>query len=146
MKKYLKNTLMGISWGLTVNMIFLVIAVAINADFLKNISQYDFIKYAICAVIIGIGFYLPSVIYDKPTLSLPVKATIHLGIGFTVYLIVAFFAGWIGADYGAIATVISIATSIVFSLLIYACFYLYHKKEADIMNSKIKEIEKLNND
>lgn len=145
MKKHLKNTLMGISWGLTFNMIFLVIAVAINADFLKNISQYNFIKYAICSVIIGIGFHLPSVIYDKPNLSLPVKSIIHLGIGFVIYLIVAFYAGWIGAGYGAIATIIFIAISIVFTLLIYVCFYMYHKKEADIMNNKIKEIEKLNN-
>ena len=90
MKKYLKNTLMGISWGLTLNMIFLVVAVAINADFLKSISQYEFIKYAICSVIIGLGFYLPSMIYEKPNISMPVKATVHLGTGFVIYLITAF--------------------------------------------------------
>lgn len=142
MKKYIKNTLMGISWGLTVNMIFLVVAVAVNADFLKSIAQYDFIKYAICSAIIGLGFWVPSVIYDKPNLSLPVKSIIHLGIGYIVYVITALFAGWIGAGYGAIATIISLAISILFTLLIYSCFYLYHKKEAAIMNSKIKEIKK----
>lgn len=143
MKKYLKNTLMGISWGLTVNMVFLVVAVAVNADFLKSISQYDFIKYAICSVIIGIGFYLPSIIYDKPNITLPLKATVHLGIGFVIYLVTAFFAGWIGG-YGAIATFISIAISILFTLLIYMCFYLYYRKEAVVINKKIKEIQKTN--
>lgn len=142
MKKYLKNTLMGISWGLTVNMVFLVIAVAVNADFLKSISQFDFIKYAVCAVVVGVGFYLPSIIYDKPNITLPVKATVHLGIGFVVYLITAIFAGWINTGYGILATVISIAISILFTLLIYMCFYLYHRKEAEVMNTKIKELEK----
>ena len=102
-----------------------------------------FIKYAICSVIIGIGFYLPSIIYDKPNITLPVKATVHLGIGFVIYLVTAFLAGWIGG-YGAIATFISIAISILFTLLIYMCFYLYYRKEAVVMNKKIKEIQKTN--
>lgn len=144
MKKYIKNTLMGISWGLTVNMIFLVVAVAVNADFLKSITQYDFIKYAICSAIIGLGFWVPSVIYDKPNLSLPVKSILHLGIGYVIYVITAFFAGWIGAGYSAVFTVGSLIASVLFTLLIYVCFYLYHRKEADMMNSKIREIQKTN--
>lgn len=142
MKKYLKNSLMGASWGLTVNMVFLVIAVAVNADFLKSISQFDFIKYAVCAVIVGIGFWLPSVIYDNPNIAMPFKVIVHLGIGFSIYLAAAVFAGWINTDYGVLYAVISIAISILFTLLIYMCFYLYYRKEATIMNTKIKEIEK----
>lgn len=142
MKKYLKNLLMGASWGVTVNMVCLIIEVAINADFLKSISQFDFIKYAVCAAIVGVGFWLPSVIYDNPNIAMPVKVVVHLGIGFSIYLAAAIFAGWINTDYGVLYAVISIAISILFTLLIYMCFYLYYRKEAAVMNTKIKEIEK----
>lgn len=142
MKKYLKNSLMGASWGLTINMVFLIISVSINENFLKSISQFDFIKYAVCAVIVGLGFWLPSVIYDNPNIAMPVKIVVHLGIGFFIYFAAAIFAGWINTDYGVLYAVISVAIGILFTVLIYICFYLYYRKEAKVMNTKIKEMEK----
>lgn len=143
MKNVIKSIALGISWGFTVLVAYLTISVIISGDFLANIAPDVFIKYVICSAVTGLGFYIPSLIYYNESISKVLQVIFHLGIGFAIYLPVAFFAGWIPTEFGILPVVISLAISVVFSLLVWLCFSLYYKKQAENINKKI--IEKQSN-
>lgn len=142
MKNVVKSIALGIGWGFTVLVVYLTIGVLISSDFLAGISQGDFIKYVICSAVIGLGFSVPSLIYYNERISRGLQVIIHLGTGFAIYIPVAFFAGWIPTAYGAIAVALSLLYAVVFSLLVWLCFALYYRKQAQEINRKI--IEKQN--
>ncbi|WP_294466659.1 DUF3021 domain-containing protein [uncultured Ruminococcus sp.] len=139
MKNIIKSIVLGIGWGFTVFVVYLTIGVFISSDFLAGIAQDDFIKYVICSAVIGLGFSVPSLIYRNERISRGLQVIIHLGTGFAIYVPVAFFAGWIPTAYGAIAVAISLLCAVVFSLLVWLCFALYYRKQAQEINRKILE-------
>ncbi|MCI2111914.1 MAG: DUF3021 domain-containing protein [Ruminococcus sp.] len=139
MKNIIKSIVLGIGWGFTVFVVYLTIGVFISSDFLAGIAQDDFIKYVICSAVIGLGFSVPSLIYRNERISRGLQVIIHLGTGFAIYVPVAFFAGWIPTAYGAIAVAISLLCAVVFSLLVWLCFALYYRKQAQEINRKIVE-------
>ena len=137
MKNVIKSIAVGISWGFTVLVAYLTIGVIISSDFLATIAPNDFIKYVICSAVIGLGFSVPSLIYYNERISRILQVIIHLGTGFAIYVPVAFFAGWIPTAYGAIAVALSLLCAVVFSLLVWLCFALYYRKQAQEINRKI---------
>ena len=139
MKNVIKSIAVGISWGFTVLVAYLTIGVIISSDFLAGIAQADFIKYAISSAVIGLGFSVPSLIYYNERISRGLQVIIHLGTGFAIYIPVAFFAGWMPTGYGAIAVALSLLCAVVFSLLVWLCFALYYRKQAQEINRKIIE-------
>lgn len=139
MKNIIKSIALGIGWGFTVFVVYLTIGVIISSDFLAGIAQDDFIKYVICSAVIGLGFSVPSLIYRNERISRGLQVIIHLGTGFAIYVPVAFFAGWIPTAYGAIAVAVSLLCAVVFSLLVWLCFALYYRKQAQEINRKIVE-------
>ena len=139
MKNIIKSIILGIGWGFTVFVVYLTIGVIISGDFLAGIAQDDFIKYVICSAVIGLGFSVPSLIYRNERISRGLQVIIHLGTGFAIYVPVAFFAGWIPTAYGAIAVAVSLLCAVVFSLLVWLCFALYYRKQAQEINRKIVE-------
>lgn len=143
MKNVIKSIAVGIGWGFTVLVVYLTIGVIINSDFLASIAPDDFIKYVICSAVIGLGFSVPSLIYYNERISRILQVIIHLGTGFAIYIPVAFFAGWIPTAYGAIAVALSLLCAVVFSLLVWFCFALYYRKQAEEINRKILEKQQI---
>lgn len=139
MKNIIKSIVLGIGWGFTFFVVYLTIGVIISGDFLAGIAQDDFIKYVICSAVIGLGFSVPSLIYRNERISRGLQVIIHLGTGFAIYVPVAFFAGWIPTAYGAVAVAVSLLCAVVFSLLVWLCFALYYRKQAQEINRKIVE-------
>ena len=139
MRNFIKSIAVGIGWGFTVLVVYLTIGVIISSDFLASIAPDDFIKYVICSAVVGLGFSVPSLIYYNERISRILQVIIHLGSGFAIYIPVAFFAGWIPTVYGAIAVALSLLCAVVFSLLVWFCFALYYRKQAEEINRKILE-------
>ena len=139
MRNFIKSIAIGIGWGFTVLVVYLTIGVIISSDFLTSIAPDDFIKYVICSAVVGLGFSVPSLIYYNERISRILQVIIHLGTGFAIYIPVVFFAGWIPTAYGAIAVALSLLCAVVFALLVWLCFALYYRKQAQEINRKIIE-------
>lgn len=139
MKKLISTSAIGIGCGFSILVIFLLTAILINPDFFADINQAEFIRYVVCSAITGLGFSIPSMIYEKESISRGLQVIIHLGTGFLIYIPTAFFAGWIPTAYGFIAVAISFMIALVFALSIWFCFWIYFRKEAVLMNEKIAE-------
>lgn len=137
MKNLFKNIVFGIGWGCTIFVILGIIFSNLGAgDMLLSNDEYT--KQAICAMIVGLGFTVPSIVYDNDKLSRGIQVLIHMGIGLMVYFLVAFYAGWIVVKNGVLVTIATIIIMIIISFIIWFGFYLYNKNEAKKINEKLK--------
>lgn len=133
-----RSTLISIGTAMT---IFCLIGVVFDVHYGGRFSLegYRFTKMVIGCVLIGLGFGVPSVVYRMESMPMPLRVIIHLGIGWTVYLIVAFAVGWMGsaAGIGQSILIIFIQTAVI--ILIWFLFFRHYKKEADEINRKLAE-------
>lgn len=139
--KLLKMILNGIAWGCTICTFIVIIGAATVGDSFFSITANDFIRQAIGAMITGIGFTVPSLIYDNENLSMWMKTFIHMGIGFFIYFIVALNLSWIPVDFGPAMTAISVLIAFIIAFGIWFVFYLYNRKEAKKLNQKLESIK-----
>lgn len=138
MKRIIKRVLFGIAWGSTFFVIMGIIFAMINKEGVM-FSGNEYIKQALCAILVGIGFSVPAVVYEKETLAKGLQMVIHMGIGLVIYFPVAYYAGWIPTKQGLMVMIVAISIAILISFIIWFGFYLYYKKEAKEMNQRIRE-------
>lgn len=141
MKMTLKNILFGIGLGSAVFAISgIIFDIIYSGDFV--LADWSYTKMALGAMIVGIGFTIPSIIYENEKLSFGMQALIHMSIGCTVYLIIAFLVGWIPVTAGRLACVLAILVQLLAAFLIWIGFALYYKQLVKKMNMKIRERQK----
>lgn len=94
---------------------------------------------AIGAMLVGVGFSVPAIIYESEKLPYGIKVLIHMGIGCTVMLVTALLVGWIPLEEGWKICTFTVAAEIMAAFLIWLCFSTHYKKMAKKMNQRIKE-------
>ncbi len=138
MKKTIKTALLGMGLGLS---IFALIGVVFDVMYHGNyaLANWQYTKMAVGSMLVGIGFSLPSLVYDSKRLSFGLKLLIHMGIGCTIMLAVAFYVGWIPLEAGWKMTVLVVACEMVMAFIIWLAFYAHYKRLAKQMNRKIRK-------
>ena len=106
-----------------------------------TLTSYSFTKMVIGTMIVGLGFSLPTLIYENEKYSLLVPTLIHMSIGIIVMIIVGLYVGWIPLAYGLPNAICFILLEIAISLIIWYIYYLQNKKLAKKMNERIKDIQ-----
>ena len=140
-KKIIGRTLSGISYGC-----FWMVCYCMIFNFMSDKTHFEaimnnFTNQAIGSMVVGIGFVLPTLIYDFEKLSLFVKTIIHLGIGVPFFFVVGFCLGWLPKDLGMGNIFLMVVGCIVVSFAIWFGFYLYYKSESNLINKRLKKIE-----
>lgn len=140
-KDLLKSTVISIGMALT---IFCLVGVFFDIYYGGNFSleNYGYTKMALGSIIVGLGFGVPTVVYNKDSLPMPVKVIIHMGIGCAVYTAVAFAVGWFGASTTVGQGIGIAAIQLLVAFVIWFCFMRYYRKEAKKMNEKIQAMKK----
>ncbi len=138
MKDLLRSIVISIGMALT---IFCVIGVIFDFIYSGNfvMESYHFSKMVLGCIIVGLGFGIPTVVYENDKIAMPMQCLMHMGIGCIVYTLVAFAVGWIPVEKGFGICLCVIAGQLAFAFLIWICFLRYYKKMAYKMNKKIKE-------
>ena len=139
MKDLLKNTMISIGMAFT---IFCLTGVGFDIGYGGNFSlaNYQFTKMVIGCMIVGIGFGVPTVVYRRDDLPMPVRVLVHMGIGCIVYTIVAYAVGWMGGAGTVIQGMIMAALQFALAFVIWALFMCYYRKEARKMNEQIQKM------
>ncbi len=121
---------------------FCIMAVVFDIIYKGNFHTEDYYltKMVIGTLAIGLGFGLPTIVYNNDNMSVAMQALIHMGIGCVVMTITAFIVGWIPTDKGVGASVITIAGEIAVAFIFWLLFYIHQKKLAKEMNKKISEL------
>ncbi|MCR4751442.1 MAG: DUF3021 domain-containing protein [Eubacterium sp.] len=137
----LKSSVISIGMAMA---IFCLVGIVFDIGYKGHFSldNYRFTKMVIGCVLIGLGFGVPTIVYRKDTLPVPVRAIIHMGIGCVVYTIVAYAVGWIDGSATVGQGVLIVAIQLAVAFLIWLLFRRYYRAEAKKMNDRIQEMKK----
>ena len=140
MKKILKSIIISIGIAMT---IFCFVGVIFDIIYEGNFSleNYQFTKMVIACVVIGLGFGIPSIVYESDKLPFPLKVVIHMGIGITVYTAAAYFAGWFTQSVSLPQGIGIIVIQFMFVFIIWLGFMKHYANEAREMNEKIQQLQ-----
>lgn len=139
MKEVMKSTAIGLGIALA---IFCIIGVIFDIAFAGNFQMTDhsFTKMVVGCVLTGLAWGAPAAVYKNEKLSMGMKSLIHIGIGVIVQTVVAYFVGWIPKELGVGRCLLIVAGEIAFALIIWVCFYIANKKQAEKMNRRIQNM------
>ena len=139
-KELIRSTVISIGMAMA---IFCIVGIVLDVKYAGNFSleHYQFTKMVIGCVLIGLGFGVPSIVYHKDTLPMPIRVIIHMGIGLVVYTIVAYSVGWIGSSASIGEGIIIGLIQVAVAFVIWFLFMRYYKQEAKKMNDKIQAMK-----
>ena len=139
-KDLIKSTIISIGMALTIfSLVCVVFDVINNGNF--SLAGYQFTKMLIGSVLVGIGFGVPTVVYNSDKLPHPIKVVIHMGIGCVIYTVVAYAVGWFGGAVTLTQGLIIAGIQLIVAFIIWFCFMRYYKGEAKKMNDKIQAMK-----
>lgn len=140
MKDLVKSTVISIGMAMA---IFCLVGIIFDVRFGGNFSldNYQFTKMVVGCVLIGLGFGVPTIVYNKDSLPMPIKVIIHMGIGCVVYTVVAYAVGWIGGSATIGQGLIIAAIQLAVAFIIWFFFMRYYRNEAKKMNDKIQAMK-----
>ena len=140
-KELLKSTAISIGIAMT---IFCVAGSVFDLMYKGNFSldHYRFTKMVVGCLLTGLGFGVPSVIYENESLPLPIRVVLHMGTGCIVYTIVAFAVGWMGASDTLWQGILIAASQFGIAFLIWFLFMRHYRNEAKEMNERIQAMKK----
>lgn len=134
----LKNTVLGIMLGFTIMTISLTLTLLIEKDVNSYLTKEVLLTNILWSAIVGIVFYVGSIVYRYDKIAAPLQITIHMGSGLIVFAIAAYFSKWMPIEAGPLAIILFIIIALIVSFGIWFGYYLYYKNEAQKINKEIK--------
>ncbi len=144
MKKTIKDLINSVLISIGVAMtIFCIVGIVYDVSYGGHfeLSDYSFTKMVIGCVVIGLGFGVPSIIYNNDNLPRPIQTVIHMSIGLGVYTITAYAVGWMKGLSKSKGILVLLGAFIV-AFLIWYGFMRYYRKEAEILNQRVQMMKK----
>lgn len=141
MKNIILIMIRGISCALSLFAIFGMVVDMVNGG-TYYFDNWNYTKMVIGAVVVGLGFSIPTLIYDNKKLPYGAKIFIHMGIGCIVMLITSLVVGWIPKERGIMICTIVMLVEVFFAFIMWYGFTVYYKNMASKMNKKIEEMSK----
>ncbi|MCR4557803.1 MAG: DUF3021 domain-containing protein [Saccharofermentans sp.] len=140
-KDLIKSTVISIGMALT---IFSIVGVFFDIWNGGNFSLdgYQFTKMVVGSTLVGLGFGVPTIVYNSDKLPQPIKVVIHMGIGCVIYTVVAYAVGWFGGAATLAQGIVIAAIQLVVAFIIWFCFMCFYRREAKRMNEKIQSMKK----
>lgn len=139
-KDLIKSTVISIGMALT---IFCLVGIVFDVGYGGNFSMenYRFTKMVVGSILVGLGFGLPTIVYNRESLPMPIRVVIHMGIGCVVYTLVAYAVGWFGGSATVTQGILIAAIQLLVAFIIWFCFMRYYRREAKKMNEKIQAMK-----
>ncbi|MDO4789301.1 MAG: DUF3021 domain-containing protein [Johnsonella sp.] len=141
MKNMIKSSFIGVAISI---LIFCVVGLVIDITNkgIFSLANYQFTKMVLGAIGVGLGFGLPSFIYENDRIPYPLQIVFHMGIGCAVMLIIGFAAGWIPTTAGFAPVIATVAGEILVAFIIWKCLSVHYKKEAEKINEQLNLLNK----
>ena len=140
-KDLIRSTVISIGMALT---IFCLVGIVFDVGYGGKFSleNYRFTKMVIGSLLVGLGFGVPTIVYNKESLPMPIRVIIHMGTGCVVYTLVAYAVGWYGGSATVIQGMIIAGIQLLVAFVIWFCFMRYYRKEAKKMNEKLQAMKR----
>ena len=90
------------------------------------------------SIVVGWGFSLTGIIYEREDIAFPLQIAFQMGIGMTILFIVAIYLQWMPINLGIGIIVEWIIIACIFAAISWCCFYIYYYLVARDLNNKLK--------
>ena len=140
LKKVLKGIAGGVAWGCVFATVVNIIGYGIQGNAWFEGMKFGFTAQVLAAMLVGIGWVLPTIVYQYERFSLAVQTLIHMTVGFVVYIPCMLYMGWVPVEQGTGMILFVVLAMAILAVVIWFCFYLYYKNEARKMNRKLQNM------
>ncbi len=106
-----------------------------NVDF----SGTTIINAFLGSIVVGWGFSLTGMIYDREDIVFPLQVAFQMGIGMLILFIVAVYLQWMPTNLGIGIIVEWIIIACIFAAISWCGFYIYYYLVARDLNSKLNK-------
>jgi drug/metabolite transporter (DMT)-like permease len=90
------------------------------------------------AIVVGWGFSLTGLIYEKEDLAFPLQVIFQMGIGMSILFAVAIYLQWMPINLGIGIIIEWIIMACIFAAVFWLGFYFYYYLEAREINQKLE--------
>ena len=123
---------------------FIVMLVMVLISLQQGPKNVDFSGTAIInaflgSIVVGWGFSLTGMIYDREDIAFPLQVAFQMGIGMLILFIVAVYLQWMPTNLGIGIIVEWIIIACIFAAISWCGFYIYYYLVARDLNSKLKK-------
>ncbi|MCR5545451.1 MAG: DUF3021 domain-containing protein [Lachnospiraceae bacterium] len=135
-----KSTVASIGMAMA---IFCFVGVVFDIGYKGNfcLENYQYTKMLMGCILIGLGFGVPSIVYRKENLPIPIRVLIHMGIGCVVYTIVAYAVGWMDGSQTIGQGILIVLIQLGVAFFIWFLFMRHYRAEAKEMNDKLQAMK-----
>ena len=105
-----------------------------------SFSGTDIINGVLGSIVAGFAFSLPSFIYEREDVPLPLQILFQMGIGMIVLFAIAIYLGWMTITMGIGPIIEWVVIALIFAAVFWIGFYLYYSYEANAINKKLETL------
>lgn len=91
------------------------------------------------SIVVGWGFSLTGLIYEREDVAFPLQVAFQMGIGMLILFIVAVYLQWMPVDLGMGIIIEWIIIACIFAAISWCAFYIYYYLVARELNKKIMD-------
>ena len=89
------------------------------------------------SIVVGWGFSLSGLIYEREDIALPLQAIFQMGIGMSILFIVAIYLQWMPINLGIGVIIEWVIIACIFAAISWFGFYMYYYLVARDLNKKL---------
>lgn len=137
-----KNLFKGTLYAIAISLFFTVFALIgkeQSSNGVLDLGSYGFTKAMLGALLIGLGYGIPTLIYDLKSMSIALKLIIHMSIGVGIMMLVFIKFGFTQETYNLADVLKVLIVPVIVAIIIWYANYISYKKVAKIMNEKLKD-------
>ena len=104
-----------------------------------NFTGVDVINAFLGSIIVGWGFSLTGLIYERDDIAFPLQVAFQMGIGMIILFIVAIYLTWLPINLGIGIIIEWVIIACIFAAISWFGFYLYYYLVARDLNKKLMD-------
>ena len=133
----IKRLAMGAFVGCFIVMFVMVLISLQNGPQNVSFEGNTVINAFLGSIVVGWGFSLTGIIYEREDIAFPLQVAFQMGIGMTLLFIVAIYLQWMPINLGMSIIVEWIIIACVFAAVSWCGFYIYYYLVARDLNNKL---------
>ena len=133
----IKRLAMGAFVGCFIVMFVMVLISLQNGPQNVSFEGNTVINAFLGSIVVGWGFSLTGIIYEREDIPFPLQVAFQMGIGMVILFIVAIYLQWMPINLGMSIIVEWIIIACVFAAVSWCGFYIYYYLVARDLNNKL---------
>ena len=102
-----------------------------------SFSENTIINAFLGSIVVGWGFSLTGIIYERDDIAFPLQIAFQMGIGMAILFIVAIYLQWMPINLGIGIIIEWVITACIFAAVSWCGFYIYYYLVARDLNNKL---------